>query len=488
MLEMIKPPKIFLYYLTLGLVFVAFDILIPEKGFEIGNGNYTIRWISAERIITNFFLQETGSDSIDIDSSSFRYAESTEGLSRKDSISVYSQGKDSITVKNHEDTYGLQYPESFRPMLYSFYKKISSAVDSSKVIRILHMGDSQIEGDRITRFLRESFQCDFKGCGPGLIPVYDPQKHFPSVWISNKGKWREHAVYKYPRLIKNNQYGILGKVAKIDSLGFSSITISASHMAQPKASVFYKSSLFMKSIADPILIKAHWEGQLVSSDLLPAEEDITEINWTFEQAPKRFTIDLKVKTSPVFLGLSLDSIAGVSVDNIAMRGQLTPRLEKTDTLLYRSMGSYMNIGMIVLQYGTNIVPTITDNYSFYSYAIYKQLKIFKKILPNVPVVVIGVGDVATKMQGKAESYKHVYKIKEAQKKAAFRAGFAFFDLYEAMGGEGSMINWVNEEPALAMSDYTHFNKRGGEKVADWIYNAIMKEYKDWKKMSNFSHN
>jgi lysophospholipase L1-like esterase len=479
---MIKPPKIFLYYLILSLVFITLAFLIPEQGFKIANGTYTLRWISTEGFVAKLFPEKIDSSFI------FNMKESIEVEVVK-GVAEYPVKDTTITpLKSGEKSLLLEYPDSFRPMLYSFYQKISYAVDSSKVIRILHMGDSQIEGDRITKFLRELFQHDFKGCGPGFVPVYDPQKHFPSVWIANKGKWREHTIYNYPRLIKNNQYGILGKVAKIDSLGFSSITISSSHMAQPKASVFYKSRLFMKNIVDTVLVKAHWDGQLVSSDSLPREEDITEINWTFEEAPKRFTIDLKVKTSPIFLGLSLDSMAGVSVDNIAMRGQSTPRLDKTDTLLYRSMGSYMNIGMVILQYGTNIVPTVADNYSFYSYAIYKQLKILKKILPNVPVVVVGVGDVATKMQGKAESYKHVFKIKEAQKQAAFRAGFAFFDLYKAMGGEGSMINWVNGEPSLAISDYTHFNKRGGKKVANWIYTAIMNEYKDWEEINKINQN
>jgi len=100
-------------------------------------------------------------------------------------------------------------------------------------------------------------------------------------------------------------------------------------------------------------------------------------------------------------------------------------------------------------------------------------------------VVVGVGDVGKLTDGKAEAFTHIFKIKEAQKAASFKAGFAFFDLFEAMGGQGSMIKWANGDPKLAMSDYTHFNKPGGKKVADWLYKAIMSEYaensKTWVK-------
>ncbi len=481
---MIKPPKIFLYYVVIAIVFLGLSFLIPQKGIQIGNLPYRIKWLSLKKNITEpkdsvVALLPAIQDSIkisvalDIDSLS---ADSVDVWVEEDATAVTVDKKSSI-----------QYPASFKSLLARFYQDISTACDSGKVIRILHMGDSQIEGDRITRYLREYFQQEFKGCGPGLIPVYDPQKQFPSVWINNKGKWSEHTVYQYPRTIKGNEYGIMGKVATIDSACISSIKISRSYIAEPGASNFFKSRLFLKRIQKPLLVTAHLGTQPISKDSLLAEEGVTEINWTFESSPKQFSLDFESDISPVFLGMSLDSLAGVAVDNIAMRGQSTPRLDKTDTVLYRSMASYLNIGMVILQYGTNMVPTISDEYNFYRITFLNQLRVIKKIMPGVPVLVVGVGDVGTIKEGQAESYKHVYKIKEAQKEAAFKAGFAFFDLYEAMGGEGSMLLWANEHPKLAMSDYTHFNKLGGKKVAGWIYDAIMCDYNNWKKTAIFKN-
>lgn len=40
-------------------------------------------------------------------------------------------------------------------------------------VRVVHYGDSQIEGDRITGVIREELQDTFGGIGPGIIPVIE---------------------------------------------------------------------------------------------------------------------------------------------------------------------------------------------------------------------------------------------------------------------------------------------------------------------------
>jgi len=482
---MIKPPKILMYYLIVISIFAGLSFLVPTDGIQIGDLPFKIKWLNindllpANKDTLNTTILNLGNDSIKIIADSLRVDSII-----PDSLQIVDSLEFNIETPNIPL---IEFNDEFRPSLYQFYEKITEAADSGKIIRILHMGDSQLEGDRITCFLRELFQEKFKGSGPGLIPVYDPQKQFPSVWITNKGKWSEHTIYHYPRLINKNQYGITGKVATIDSAGISTLKISQSGLALPKAKRFYKSRLFIKEIKSPLLISANWEGELISKDSLLPDEGLTEINWTFKQEPQHFSIDFKCDNSPIFLGLSLDSLAGIAVDNISMRGQSTPRLDKTNQELYKSMASYMNIGMVILQYGTNMVPTITSNYEFYSKTLYNELAILKRTMPNVPVLVVGVGDVAYQKDGEVKSYNHIQKIKEAQKEAALKAGFAFFDLYKAMGGEGSMIKWVNHDPKMAILDYTHFNKTGGEKVANWLYNAILYDYNKWKKSRTFSN-
>jgi hypothetical protein len=51
-----------------------------------------------------------------------------------------------------------------------------------------------------------------------------------------------------------------------------------------------------------------------------------------------------------------------------------------------------------------------------------------------------------------------------------------------MGGDGSMVKWVENVPAKANKDYTHFNHRGAKEIAQLIYKQIDTGYKEYKKL------
>ena len=53
----------------------------------------------------------------------------------------------------------------------ALFKKMENAKRNNEIIRVLHYGDSQIELDRISSNLRNYFQENFGGGGPGLLPV-----------------------------------------------------------------------------------------------------------------------------------------------------------------------------------------------------------------------------------------------------------------------------------------------------------------------------
>ncbi len=58
---------------------------------------------------------------------------------------------------------------------------------------------------------------------------------------------------------------------------------------------------------------------------------------------------------------------------------------------------------------------------------------------------------------------------EGLKKAVLENGAAFWDMYQVMGGQNSMINWVNARPPLAAPDYIHFTKK--EPIRSQSYSA-----------------
>jgi lysophospholipase L1-like esterase len=62
------------------------------------------------------------------------------------------------------------------------------------------------------------------------------------------------------------------------------------------------------------------------------------------------------------------------------------------------------------------------------------------------------------------------------RRAAIRNETAFISLYELMGGNGSMVRWVEiERPRLAGTDYTHFNFEGADRISRQLFQIFLSE-------------
>lgn len=386
--------------------------------------------------------------------------------------------KDSAIVEKDTciTTQYLSSPSAFTRQLEHLHHQLINTAKSKKNIRILYIGDSQIEGDRITAYLRESFQERFGGSGPGLTMVYDPQHINPSVWIDNKGDWNIHSIFNRKHRLQNKSYGLMGQTASLKANSPGVFKISASKWAEQHASHYQKVRLFFAPHTDTLNIKGSIKNTEVINDLLPPSNALTEINWEFKQLSPSLTFELNSKSDIHILGCALDSICGVTVDNISLRGQSSPMLHNTNGELFKAMAEHLDIGMVIYQFGTNMIPTIAKNYRFYQIQMAKQFDLIKEYLPNTPVLVIGISDAAHNSQGKIESYKHLPLIISAQQEITNKYGFAFFNLYEAMGGEGTMLNWSQKEPAWALSDYIHFTRLGGQHVSTLLSDALWQQF------------
>jgi hypothetical protein len=63
---------------------------------------------------------------------------------------------------------------------------------------------------------------------------------------------------------------------------------------------------------------------------------------------------------------------------------------------------------------------------------------------------------------------------EAQRRAAFQTGAAFWSSYDAMGGAGTMNAWVAQ--GFGQSDRVHLTRSGYNRVADYFYRDLMLAY------------
>jgi hypothetical protein len=106
----------------------------------------------------------------------------------------------------------------------------------------------------------------------------------------------------------------------------------------------------------------------------------------------------------------------------------------------------------------------------------------RECFPGVAILVVSTADKSTKYDLEMKTDSAVVPLTRAQRKYAVNSQAGYVNLYTLMGGDGSMVRWVEEAPARANKDYTHFNFRGAKQISDLIYKQINNGYEQYKRL------
>ncbi len=349
--------------------------------------------------------------------------------------------------------------------LEHFFRCLDSLKKTKKKIRIAHFGDSMIEGDLITSTLREEFQKEFGGSGVGFVLASPANPSFrQSIGQSCSDNWETVNVKDHK------------KTQDIGIAGYTSYTQASSWL-----------KLKTKEQAD--LLKLFYGNAASDSALvvevnslkhkLPTTRVLNEFVQTLDatEIALSFTSQASV---PVY-GLSLESDSGIIIDNFSFRGSSGTYFKECPEPLLTQFREYLPYDLIIFQYGINVANNKNTDYSWYERQMLANLRYMKAAFPDADFLMIGCSDRAVKIKGEYATLKGIEPLIETQKKLARQTGSGFLNLYEIMGGSGSMKAWVNADTSLANKDYTHFNHKGAAKAGKLIYGAIMADYKNWKK-------
>ncbi|MGB0849860.1 MAG: hypothetical protein ACPGTP_01325 [Bacteroidia bacterium] len=370
-----------------------------------------------------------------------------------------------------------------------------------KVVRILHYGDSQLEGDRVTDYFRNKLQKTFGGKGAGIILPNEPVER-RNVFISETENFKKDAVYVKGSKVENNNYGIggttisilgshtsymgLDTVVTIDTAGEEHLVIKKIYSDTIQTPSFVSLNMGYSGYR---LSKQHTQVSLlytnderfetrIENDNLDKTYELASTNglgvrtWNMS-TKKNLRMSFPNGKFPKIYGIALDGQTGVAVDNFGMRGSSYFAFDKCNMVFANQQLNKMNVKAIILQYGVNVIPNVVESYSYYKRILVRQLKRIRETNPDICIIVIGPSDMSMNDEGEFVSYSNIPKIRNAMKDAAFETGCCFWDLYEAMGGENSMSAWV--EQGLAKKDYTHFTFKGASYVGEMLYDALLEQ-------------
>ncbi len=466
-----KPFQIvyFLAFVFLGLGVLS--VIFPKNGIQIGK--LTLEFPTVSEV---FNQKEDKYDKVNLLLTQL-----------KDSILVLQNAalQDSIALfasKKVAQLERISYPKNDKSILYPFFRILDDIKTENQTVRIIHYGDSQIEEDRISSYIREQLQNEFGGGGPGMLSAVQVTGSI-TVRSSRTENWTRYTVFGFDTLnrLNSRRFGVMGIVCKFEP-PTAHVAFKTTNSALDKAKKFNQIKIFYGGVKSDASVDVYSGGQRVGSSLfrvgnkaytltIPLPTSTSEVNFQFN-ALEEFEV----------YGIALDQNQGIAVDNIPMRGCSGTIFTKIDTATLAPVLRDANVKLIILQFGGNMMPSIKNekDAEWYGEVFQKQINFIKSIAPNIAILMIGPSDMSRKIRNEMVTWPYLPEVRDALKKACMESGAMYWDMFEAMGGENSMPVWVNSSPALAAPDYIHFTRLGAEKISKMFYAAFIQDYNEYR--------
>lgn len=347
---------------------------------------------------------------------------------------------------------------------------------NGNVLHILHYGDSQIESDRITGFIREQFQQKFGGYGPGTCPAVQPIASNTVSQSASSTLSRFIADGTLCQKLDDDHYGVLAQMARVDGNVTLNYATNNTSRVYSRAKKFSQVRLLVGNTGENFTAKLRWGKKDSTQVIVPATPEFSTITWKLDTMVTNVHLDLS-GTGEIY-GVAMDGKSGVSMDNIPLRGSSGTFFTRISSHLLSSAMRELNVKLILLEFGGNYTPHIysLDRVEKYKQMISSQIRYLKSVYPNAFIIFIGPADMSKKTDGEYHTYPFLEENIEGMKQAALENGAAFWDMYQVMGGENSMIQWVDHTPAWAASDYIHFTPTGAGRIANMFVQSFMNYY------------
>lgn len=355
----------------------------------------------------------------------------------------------------------------------TFYRALDSLATLGRPVRIAVLGDSFIEGDLLTAQLRSILQQRFGGSGVGMVPIAtNTSRNRISVrqtyegWTTHKITDRKGLEYKYMNLTASYFTGSDG--------AFNELVCNQRYLpglaSCNNATLYYTGG----DGTGRMLVSAN--GGAGYHHTMPCTTEVGTITVTAPQPDSLRSVrwTLTKTGGEVFVGIAMDPDRGVVLDNYGMRSSSGRHLSVISPDMLRAFDKARHYDLVVIMYGLNVARPHVENYITYGESLSAGLDSLKSALPNTSLLVVSCSDREERWNGGFRTMPGIRAIIAQQRATAKQCHVPFWDLYTAMGGEGSMVNMVTNNEASR--DYTHINHKGGEKVAQFFADALLWGY------------
>jgi hypothetical protein len=343
------------------------------------------------------------------------------------------------------------------------------AIEAKSSVRVAFFGDSFIEGDIFCGDFRELLQKEYGGKGVGMIPMSSSVSGFRKTVSHQYQGWKDYSLvdsFHTPPLgisghafipDGDDTHAFYALPKKKGESSDSCTQVNLYYTLQPgyKSHVNYNIN---RQTTQTVSLKATGEVECLNI----RDDKIGSIRFSFPDT-----------TGLIAYGVSFEDTTGIIVDNFSIRGTAGTTFGKISSPILKRFDQLMGYNLIILEYGLNAMEAEKTEYKWYSKAMIETIQYLRNCFPEASFLLLSVSDRSMKKDGEYVTMPAVNSFVTSQRRACSETGIVFWNLFRAMGGEGSMAELANANPPKANKDYTHLTFAGGR----WLANKLVETFK-----------
>jgi lysophospholipase L1-like esterase len=346
--------------------------------------------------------------------------------------------------------------------LVPFFEQLSHPPETGS-LHILHYGDSHTASDDWANQLRQQFQAKFGAGGPGYTLPGHPflgYRRFDSHGSNSRG-WYTGGI-------------VTRKDDGIDGLG--GISLTAQSAGETVTLDVECQQLELHYLRQPGggQIELAVDGAPIATVDTDGDSGLAAYQYAAAPGLHQYTVRT-LSAAPVRLfGWVAQNQAGVTYETLGINGAQASLLLEWNAPVLASELISRDPALVVLAYGTNEALSPAWTPEAYRASLTEIIQWLRATLPLASILLIGPPDCERRLRGRLAPFVHLDQVIEIQRDVARENGCAFWDWRAAMGGPGSVRQWV--QAGLGQGDYTHLTGAGYRRIGDTLFEDMMAQY------------
>lgn len=364
----------------------------------------------------------------------------------------------------------------------AFYEKLTRLAEGKKngrSVRIAYYGDSYIEVDILVEHLREALQKHYGGKGAGWLDAGNDLNRYRHTVTFDFNGMTEHMARK------RNSYDITkaGPAERYYTAnGKAKISMAPFMLPEfPRTMQWDVTQLYLRADAGA-KITMTLDNNVSRSFRLPPSKLPQKVETS---SPTRHaTIGVEGRNLLLY-AVAQEGHEGIVIDNFSMRGTAGQSLRKLPRPMLRRFATLRPYDLIVLQYGVNVVGEKTEalHLKRYMEQMKQVVENFRAAYPKAGILIIGAPDRGSKSAPDG-TMPQLKALVGYQEKLAAECKVGFYNLFNAMGGAGTMKRIVETEN-MGSKDYIHINHKGGKYIAERMVKSFIEGQQNYARRRNY---